>query len=59
LRVNDKPAGGGRNEKSAQAAFPVSETFHVGMDLDAPVALDYHESASFQFKGKINKIYIR
>ena len=40
------------------AAFTVSETFAVSVDLGSPVARDYFERAPFKFNGKIQKVKV-
>ena len=58
LKVNDKQVGQGRIERSVPGGHTASETFDIGMDLGAPVALDYFDRAPFAFNGKIEKIHI-
>ena len=59
LKVNGKQVGQGRVERSVPAIFTASETFDIGMDLNAPVSLDYYDRAPFKFNGKIEKINIK
>ena len=40
-------------------AFSASETFDVGMDLGAPVSLDYADRAPFEFDGTINTVKVK
>jgi arylsulfatase len=59
LKVNGKEVGQGRIERSVPSIHTASETFDVGVDLGAPVALDYFDRAPFKFNGKIEKIHIK
>ncbi len=59
LRVNGKEVGQGRIGRSVPGNHTASETFDVGSDLGAPVALDYFDRAPFKFNGKINSINIK
>ncbi len=59
LKVNGKQVGQGRVERSVPAIFTASETFDIGMDLNAPVSLDYYDRAPFKFNGRIEKINIK
>ncbi len=59
LKVNGKEVGQGRIERSVPSIHTASETFDVGTDLGAPVALDYFDRAPFSFNGKIEKINIK
>jgi len=59
LRVNGKEVGQGRIGRSVPATHTASETFDIGSDLGAPVALDYFDRAPFKFNGKINSINIK
>ena len=38
-------------EKSIRLVFDASETFDVGMDLGAPVSLNYADRAPFKWRG--------
>ena len=59
LKVNGKTVGEVMAKTTVPAIFTASESFDVGMDLGAAVALDYHERVPFKFNGKIEKINIR
>jgi arylsulfatase len=59
LKVNGKEVGQGRVEQSVPGIFTASETFDIGMDLNAPVSLDYYDRVPFKFNGKIEKINIK
>ena len=55
LSVDGKEAARTTVKRTVPAAFTASETFDVGIDLGAPVALDYSERRPFTFDGKIAK----
>jgi arylsulfatase len=59
LTVNGKEVGQGRIERSVPSIHTASETFDIGVDLGAPVALDYFDRAPFRFNGKIEKVHIK
>ena len=48
-----------RIERSVPSPHTFCETFDVGVDHGAPVAMDYFEPAPFKFNGKIEKIHIK
>ncbi|WP_371357669.1 sulfatase-like hydrolase/transferase [Hydrocoleum sp. CS-953] len=45
-------------EQVVPGAFTASETFDVGIDMGAPVSLDYADRAPFEFDGTINKVEV-
>ena len=53
IRVDGKEVARTTVRRTVPAAFTASETFDVGIDLGAPVALDYAERRPFKFDGKI------
>ena len=59
LTVNGKEVAKTRIERSVPSLHSFGETFDVGIDHGAPVAMDYLERAPFQFNGKIEKIHVK
>ncbi|EMI53233.1 arylsulfatase [Rhodopirellula sallentina] len=45
-------------ERTVPLAFTASETFDVGVDLGAPVSLDYAERRPFEFDGTIKQVTV-
>ena len=58
IRVDGKEAARTTVQRTVPAAFTASETFDVGTDLGAPVALEYAERRPFKFDGKIAKVKV-
>ena len=58
IRVDGKEAARTTVKRTVPAAFTASETFDVGTDLGAPVALEYAERRPFKFDGKIAKVKV-
>lgn len=59
IRVDDRQVDRTTIEQVVPAAFTASETFDVGVDLGAPVSLDYADRAPFEFDGTINKVEVK
>jgi arylsulfatase A-like enzyme len=59
LTVNGKEVAKTRIERSVPSLHTFGETFDVGIDHGAPVAMDYLDRAPFKFNGKIEKIHIK
>ena len=45
-------------KRTVPAAFTASETFDVGVDLGAPVSLDYFDRKPFAFDGRIERVTV-
>ena len=61
IRVDGDEVGRTTIETIVPATFTASETFDVGIDLGAPVSLDYADLAPFEFDeldGKINTVKV-
>ncbi len=58
IRVGGEEAARTTVKRTVPAAFTASETFDIGMDLGAPVALEYAERRPFKFDGKIEKVTV-
>jgi arylsulfatase A-like enzyme len=58
IKVDGKEAARTTVQRTVPAAFTPSESFDVGIDLGAPVALDYAERRPFAFDGKIDKVKV-
>jgi arylsulfatase len=58
IKVDGKEIAKGEVKRTVPAAFSANETFDVGTDLGSPVSLRYHQKASFEFKGKINRVKV-
>lgn len=44
---------------TAQLGFAPNETFDVGVDLQSPVSIDYHDKGSFAFNGEISEMRVK
>lgn len=58
IRVDGKEAGRTTVQRTVPAAFTPSESFDVGADLGAPVALEYAERRPFKFNGTIGTVKV-
>ena len=58
LKVDGKEVGRVTVKRTVPAAFTASESFDVGIDLGAPVSLDYFDRRPFAFDGRIERVTI-
>jgi len=58
LVVDGTVVGETRLEQSCPLILDASETFDVGVDLGAPVSLDYDSRSPFPFSGRLNSVEI-
>ena len=58
LKVDGKELARTIVERTVPLAFTASETFDVGVDLGAPVSLDYAERRPFEFNGTIKRVSV-
>ena len=59
LQVDGETVAQGVVPVTAQATWNPNETFDVGIDLQSPVSVDYHEAGSFAFNGEISEVRVK
>jgi arylsulfatase len=59
MSVDGTEVAGMRVEKGCRVIFDAAETFDVGMDLGATVALEYDARSPFPYSGKIGSLKIK
>merc|ERR1712146_460807 len=59
MSVDGAEVAGMRVEKGCRVIFDAAETFDVGMDLGAAVALEYEERSPFPYSGKIESLKVK
>eukprot|EP00931_Biecheleriopsis_adriatica_P042664 TRINITY_DN2432_c0_g1_i1.p1 TRINITY_DN2432_c0_g1~~TRINITY_DN2432_c0_g1_i1.p1 ORF type:complete len:799 (-),score=169.59 TRINITY_DN2432_c0_g1_i1:37-2433(-) len=59
LAVDGTEVAGVRVEKGMRVILDASETFDVGMDLGAPVSLQYEDRLPFAYAGEIDSLKIK
>ena len=58
IRVDGKEAIRTTVARTVPAALTASETLDVGIDLGAPVSLDYFDRKPFPFNGRIDRVTV-
>lgn len=59
LQVDGETVAEGVVPVTAQLGFAPNETFDVGIDLQSPVSVDYHDAGSFAFNGDISEVRVK